>query len=346
MRADALDRLATVYRVQGKAALGFEYAEKAYFAALSAYGQDPKHPRVIASENVYGRALFEVDRTADAVRHLKQAAANGEDVYRQNGLYVQHLLGTLANIQQTQGEIREALANLRKASEADIGGVKLAPSYVAGQHAALARVYLAARRYADAEREYRIALDGLRKTPDANVVRVFDMEHAAALVGLGRDGEARAIVEPMVTGDPPRGQADRHALAVLARIEWRAGRLDLAASLAGRADDSAPARPRIRAIVAEARLLEGLVQLDRGQLAEARGTLETAESMRRSVESVLTPLGAEILVARGRVELAANRAGEAVSYLEQADRFWREFDRTHPDARDAAVWLSRARAAR
>ncbi len=346
LRADAFDSLATIYRVQGKPALGFEYAEKAYLAALHAYGRDPKHPRVIASQNMYGRALFEVDWTAEAVRHLKEAAANGEDVYRQNGLYVQHLLGTLANIQQAYGEVGEALINLRKASEADVGGVKLPPSYVAGQHAALARVYLAARRYADADREYRLALDGLRKTPDVNAVRMFEVEHAAALVGLGRDREARAMVEPMVTDSPPQGQADRLAMAVLARIERRAGRLDRAASLAARADDSAPARPRIRAIAADARLLEAVVQLDRGQLDEARGTLEAAESMRRSLEGVLTPFGAEILVARGRVELAAGRPAEAVSYLEQADGFWREFDRTHPDALAAASWLSRARAAR
>jgi serine/threonine-protein kinase len=346
LRADAFDSLATIHRVRGKAALGFEYAEKAYFAALSAYKQDPKHPRVIVTQNVYGRALFEVDRAAEAVKHLKEAAANGADVYRQNGLYVQHLLGTLANIQQAYGEIGEALTNLRKASEADIGAVKLAPSYIAGQHAASARVYLAARRYADADREYRLGLDGLRKTPDASVVRVFEVEHAAALVGLGRDGEARAIVEPLVTGDPPRSQADRHALAVLARIERRAGRLDRALALADRADEIAPARPRIRAVVAEARLLKGLVQLDLGQLDPARATLDAADSMRRSLEGVLTPLGADILVARGRGELAAGRPAEAVSYFEQADGFWRDFDRTHPDAREAATWLARARAAR
>jgi len=346
MRAEAFDSLATICRVRGKAAQGFEYAEKAYLAALAAYGQDPKHPRVIASQNVYGQALFEVDRTAEAVKHMKEAAANGADVYRENGLYVQHLLGTLANIQQAYGEIGEALTNLQKASEADIGGVRLAPSYVAGQHAALARVLLAARRYSDADREYQLALDGLRKTPDANIVRVFEVEHAATLVGLGRDGEARAIVEPLVTDAPPRGQTDRHALAVLARIERRAGRLDRAASLADRADDSAPARPRIRALVADARLLKALVQLDRGQLDEARATLDAAESMRRSLEGVLTPIGADILVARGRVELAAGRPAEAVPYLEQADGFWRGFDPTHPDSREAASWLSRARAAR
>ncbi|MEZ5287449.1 MAG: protein kinase [Vicinamibacterales bacterium] len=344
LRADAFDSLASIYRFKGRAELGFEFAEKAYFAALSAYGQDPKHPRVIAAQNVYGRALFEMDRTADAVRHLKEAAANGEDVYRENGLYVQHLFGTLANIQQAYGEIGPALDNLRKASAADIGEITLPPSYVAGQHAAIARVLLAARRYGEAEPEYTQAIALLRTGSNANATRVFQVEHAAALMGLGRSGEARAMIQPLITDAPPRTLADRHALVVLAQLERQAGRLDRATALLDRANDESPRNPRVRALMAVVAMERGRIALSRRDSADAHAAFEQAEAMRTSVEGVMTPVGADIRIGLGQVALAEGHAADAIAAFEEARDFWRAFAPDHADARDAEALLARARA--
>ncbi|MDH4067255.1 MAG: hypothetical protein OEW19_22870, partial [Acidobacteriota bacterium] len=224
---------------------------------------------------------------------------------------------------------------------ADVGDIVLAPSYVAGQHAALARVYLAARRYADALPEYARALDGLRKGKDANIVRVFEAEYAAALQGRGRDRESRAIAERLAGEGSPGTSWQRRALLVLARLEHRAGRLDRAMALLEQADEDAPRTARARVLVAEIRLQKALLLLDRRRLDDARAALRDADAMRRTVEGVTTPLAADILVGLGRVELAAGRRSDAVRFFTEADRFWRVFDPAHPDAREAATWLSR-----
>jgi len=344
---DAFEALSTIYRTQGKPALSLEYAERGYNAALSAHHHDPRHPKVVDTQNVYGRALFEMDRTAEAVAHLKQAVANGEEVYKENGLYVQHLLGTLANIQETYGEIKEALANLKKASAADIGHAALSDTYVASQSAVLARVYLAARHPAEALPLYQRAVDGFRKAGSARTAQTFDVERAAALVALGRIQEARAIAGPMVDPRPAQlNNISRQALLQLAIIEQRQGRPDRALDLLRDAEDPDLPNPRSRVNAARVRLQRARIFLDRRQVEDAFDELTRAKTVLETVEGVTTPLKADILICLGRVRLAQGRAPDAVASFEEAHAFWQAFDPTHADAREAASWLARARAER
>ena len=108
MRAAALGYFSAVYRTHRKRDLALANAEEAYRLLFQAHGRSSRDPRVIRAQNEYGRALFQVGQTANAVAQIKEAAVNAADVLRDDPMTLQHLLGTLANVQLVYGEIAEA----------------------------------------------------------------------------------------------------------------------------------------------------------------------------------------------------------------------------------------------
>jgi hypothetical protein len=57
-------------------------------------------------------------------------------------------------------------------------------------------------------------------------------------------------------------------------------------------------------------------------------------------EDGFEPNDAEILIGLGRAKLGLGRAAEALTFLEEADRFWRDFDPENRWAGEASLWLS------
>ena len=211
MRATALGYLSAVYRTHSKHDLALANAEEAYRLLYEAHGRSSRDPRVIRAQNEYGRALFQVGQTAKAVAQMKEAAVNAADVLRDDPMTLQHLLGTLANVQLVYGEIAEARVNFEQAVAMDLRGVRLSDTYRASQDGVKARILLAARRPAEALPFYERAVEGYRKSADTTNLLLLEAEYGETLGRLGRFREARALLERIAAGrrdrDPHRPSA-------------------------------------------------------------------------------------------------------------------------------------------
>jgi tetratricopeptide (TPR) repeat protein len=88
-----------------------------------------------------------------------------------------------------------------------------------------------------------------------------------------------------------------------------------------------------------------LTLLEIGMLRVELGNFDTAivpleEAGERLSEDGFEPNDAEILIGLGRARLGQGRPSEALPLLEEADRFWRDFDPENRWAGEASLWLS------
>ncbi len=339
-RAKALQMLSVVYRSRSKNEEALAPAEEAYRLLLDLHGGDGKQIDVITAQNDYGRALFQAGRTREAIIELKEAASRGRESLGDNPVLLQHLYGTLANVQLAYGEIKDAVANFEFAISLDLRGVKLSPTYLASQHVVRGRAFLAARRPADALAAYERAIDGYTRAGDTAVATLLRSERAEALVRLGRLAEAEADLTPIAAH---RGTemtpAVRRAVWLLGDIFRRRQQLDRALPLLREAAAFDPVTGRSRLDKAEFQVSLGLASLDRGALEAARETLTQAVAAFAANQGAMTPAHAEALVALARVHLAAGRPDDARPLVEQANAFWTAFDPRHAEALRAARLL-------
>jgi tetratricopeptide (TPR) repeat protein len=87
-------------------------------------------------------------------------------------------------------------------------------------------------------------------------------------------------------------------------------------------------------------LLEiGMLRVETGSYAQAIHALEEAGE-RFSEDGRMDPDDGEVLVGLGRARLGQGRASEALAYLEEADRYWKDFDPENRWAGEVQLWLS------
>jgi serine/threonine-protein kinase len=346
MRARALGYLSTAYRTQSKHELALTSAEEAYRVLRDAHGPSNRHPAVIRAQNEYGRALFQVGRTAEAVKQMKEAAANSLDVLRDDPMTVQHLFGTLANVQLLYGEIDEARVNFEKAVATNLRGVQLSDTYRASQDAVSARIRLAARRPAEALPFYLRAVEGYRKSADTGNLLQLETEYAEVLARLGRFAEARPLLERIVAAKHERlTPAERRAVWQLAVVERLDGHPDRAIAPLQDAVAFAPTSARSKLDKAQFQVDLGAALADLRRFDEARVVLEEARATIEAEQGAPTPLLADALVGLGRVHSAQARHQEALPVLDTAVRFWTGFDAENPAGGEAMLWLGRCQAA-
>jgi tetratricopeptide (TPR) repeat protein len=89
----------------------------------------------------------------------------------------------------------------------------------------------------------------------------------------------------------------------------------------------------------------GLNQVELGDYDPALATLQEALGSMKTVQAPPTPVWADALVGMGRAKVALGNGAEALPLLEEAERFWREFDAESRWAGEAALWLGRGYAA-
>jgi tetratricopeptide (TPR) repeat protein len=70
--------------------------------------------------------------------------------------------------------------------------------------------------------------------------------------------------------------------------------------------------------------------------------LEQARALFGELQPRVTPPHADALVGLGRANIETGRPDRALPLLEEADRFWRDFDPETRWAGEAALWLGRA----
>ena len=341
--ADAFSTASVAYRLRGRRELALANAEASYEAYAAHYGRDPRHPRIIQAQNMLGRALYDVGRTAEAIRHLKEAAVNGVAVYGRNGLYQQQLLGTLANVQLGYGEIKEALANIDHALRADLGGARVSDTYLGSQDGVHARAFMAARQPAAAIPKFERAIQRFSGNP-GGFLATTQVEYAAALLTLGRVADAKAVLEPLAARrSSPLSLLDRQVLVQLAAVDRLERRPARAIDRLREAAAFTPESGSARMTLAQARLNLGQLLLEARQVDEAEQHLREADALLQAMQGVVTPIRADVFVALGRVALARGDRATARARFDAARRFWQDFDATHEEARATARWLEAAR---
>jgi tetratricopeptide (TPR) repeat protein len=345
--AQAHRSLAVIFRTRSKHEQAIEHAALGYRLTGDLRGHDPWHPQVILAQNEYGRCLFQAGRTADSVAELQSAADYGQRTFRDNPIVLQHLLGTLANVQLAYGDLKGGIANLDASARLDMRGITLSPVYVASQHVVRARAFLAARQLDDAVTEFDRALAIAATTPDVNLVATLQTERAEALVRLGRDEEARRALDRIATGRGPNpSPAARRAVWLLGEIERRQGHDRDALALFREAASGPAATGRSKIDKGFFQLSMGFSLLALGEPEEARPVLDEARAALSAGAGKTTPAVANALVALGRAHLATGDNAAALPLLTEADLFWRDFAPRSTDAADAARWLAAARTSR
>jgi tetratricopeptide (TPR) repeat protein len=159
--------------------------EQAYRETLARYHSDPRHPRVIEAERLYGVALANAGQLEDALRHIRAAVTNASAMFgkdsRMSGLYNVDL----ARVELKHGDLTEALVHSSSAVEnvalhADIRSRRYADALAVRGDA-----LLAAGRTQDAVSDLRTAMEILNDTlgPAHPVTKAMaaNLAHALAL---------------------------------------------------------------------------------------------------------------------------------------------------------------------
>jgi choline-sulfatase len=204
--------LAKVYQVTGQVGPLEKHAQA---AALTAPGE---------GWEILATLRLEQGRTAEAAEAARRSLS--ADPSRVLAHYV---LGLVA---QRAGRCEEAVPEFHKAVEAQRRHKFLV---VPGLHSGLADCLARAGREADAEKEFRAEIETLPYTREGRVGL------AALYRSQGRDGEARAVLEGVVTANPRAG-ADEYGLIV--RTFSLLGDTGAARAWAARAHDRFPADRR------------------------------------------------------------------------------------------------------
>jgi tetratricopeptide (TPR) repeat protein len=245
------------------------------------------------------------------------------------------------------GEIQLALDNARQ--QLEILGTLAEPdsfTHVSARDR-YAMALLAARRAEQALGELTLTADGYRRArPGSKFLFSVEIARALALGCTGRVKEGRSEVERVLAALPAEPEAPLHRAlhvrGVLERMdgEGRAGLASQKAALEAVQPDAKAAYNRLP-ILAEI----GLGHLELGDPGQAAAALDEALAQFEAHQRRTTPPHADALVGLGRARLAQGKAADALPSLEQADRFWREFDAESRWAGEAALWLGRCYAA-
>jgi serine/threonine-protein kinase len=89
--------------------------ELSYRRAIERYQNEPRHPRIIEAERLYGRALANAGDLPDALRHIRTAVRNASAVFGDDSRMTGLSTVDLARVELKDGEIATALAHSNSA---------------------------------------------------------------------------------------------------------------------------------------------------------------------------------------------------------------------------------------
>jgi tetratricopeptide (TPR) repeat protein len=240
------------------------------------------------------------------------------------------------------GEIKQALENSRRAC--DIVAMHAKPdSYIyANQVYARGISLLAARRNKEALAELTTALSIFRRTigPSHDVTYAAQINRALALGYTGKMDEARQELDTLARRfQESKKESVSAVLHVLGVVKRLAGEYEEASRLQHSSLNSLQESARSgldrMSILTEA----GLNQLELGRYGAAISSFERALATFQSLQKRITPARADAMLGLGRARMAQGNTSEALPLLQQADRFWRDFDAGNRWAGESALWL-------
>jgi serine/threonine-protein kinase len=348
-RGEASARVAFAYGLIAQvAATGSAEQQRSLDAARKSYelfkqvypAGDKPHPQVFQAEQNYGVALLGNGRLREAAVHVAHALADARALYGDNNVMVGHYAARLGQIHLLQGELERGLREVR---EANAMLVKLDPAVTVAsagrlRSEALGALWLQRPQEAVAPLEQAVGI--LEKSRSARPLAMMRAELAIALVELGRDAEAAALldrIEPAGTTLPP----PERPLRARARLALARGDAAAAVPLLQQALEQAQAEPRKPFVV------DILLDLARASFllrdvdgADARAREAFMELDRTTV--TVTPQHAAAWAVLGRVDLEQGRGESAIRSLERAVRIGLDLAPASRATREHTVALGRA----
>jgi tetratricopeptide (TPR) repeat protein len=277
---------------------------------------------------------------------MSRALRDAIEVFGESGQTVGFIAGNLAAYQLKTGDVRGALENSNRSlaileRHAEPGSYPLAQTLTNR-----GVIWLAARRGAEALQDLTAAVEAFQALfgpshRDTIVTRIY---RAEALAYLGRTQEAQKELQPVEERSP---HVDNRS--------WALYVLGVVRRLAGDPEGALRAHEESLALIPEGRLVAlnqmrafsqiGLDQVELGRHDKALESLGRAQKLSDELRMLPHPAQVDVLVGRGRAHLARHEADRALPLLEEADRFWRDFDAGNRWAGEAAFWLGRCYAA-
>ncbi len=306
-------------------------------------GNAAKGAHVVRARALYARSLGDAGQLSVAATQIERVLADAEGLYGADGRTVAFHLHSLAGLQIRLGRLKDAVATANRAL-AIIEAHSTPESATLASFRNMVGAALLASRRADE------ALPPLSQARDT-AARVFGPTHentlatratvAMALGLAGRRAETDRELDRLVTDMKALGRDVPRVLIAAGTVHRLQGANDLAVDTlqrAAKATDDGLELAQIRAQL-------GLARLSQGHLDEARTALEDARRVLTELGVEMSPGLADVLVGLGRVHLAQRRPSDALPLFEEAHRFWQGFGPSLSDARVAATWLARCRAA-
>jgi eukaryotic-like serine/threonine-protein kinase len=318
-----------------------ESSEEAFKLMRELHANDLTHPKVIDSAMYYSRSLSEVGRFDEAAEVISNALENAIRIFGEDNRMVGELYSNAVPPDLQRGALKGAVDKARRSLAIYLREAKQDTRIHAYRLRLLGHTLLAARAH-DAvptlQEAVRLSSDG----DNGRGVLLGRASLGMALVHAGRikEGEAelRATIAAAAPNTRPYHQASRH-IGVTARLLKRN---DEAVHWLEQASSEENPNHLYGNELASVRAEFGLAKLALGDIAGADELFQRAEMLFSETEELrISPARADLLVGRARLELLRDNPVQALTMLEQADQFWRDFDGDNRGGGEAAYWLAR-----
>lgn len=321
-----------------------ETSRSAYRLAHEIHRSNLLHPNVMKARAAHGNAMAVAGHLNEGIALLDEARQNAAMLFGPESMTVAVYSQNLVDPQLRAGLVRDALVSSDRAMRI----YEKSSDHQSYTYISVQRLHgialLAARRMKEAlpvlnrcvETSQRVLGPSHRLTLENRALRARALGYNGALedAGLELDEVARAMqaAHLQTVYVPVRFQAllaqTRNDHAGALRLMQESLRLMKAGSAAG--------VWRGRALAEAA-----VSQLALNAVDDASQSLEEARTLLSDSDGRMHPDLADVYVGLGRVRMRQGKFAEAFELLENADKFWRDFDPGNRWAGEAALWLAR-----
>jgi len=331
-------QLAQAHLMAGQIPEALKVAKQANDSALASYGGGGRNALLVETEDVYGRALVDAGQLEEGIAHLQNSVTSAAAAFGENSGSVTTKLTWLARAQLKLGDLPASIASLqraRKAASNELEGARVAAS--------LGVALVGARQIDRAIEVLAQSVANLQHldTSETSWLPSATATYGTALALAGKTAEAERVLKANIAAKVQGAAlADTHngfGLLALQRGDAQAALTSYEQALQLAGPEDPPNRVRTAALTGL-----GLAHLELKNFDKAEATLQQADAANRKLYRRATPLGEDVVIARGRVALQQQRNSDALALFAQADKFWSEFAPASRWAEEAADWRKQA----
>jgi serine/threonine-protein kinase len=342
--ATALQQLSHVFTLTQRRQEAVLPARQAFELLRRLHAGDLAHPKLLEAAMYFAQSQHSAGDFEAASALYSDAVSRAAQVFGADSRVVGELLTAQISAETDRGNLDTAVRIARQSlailAEAERGsrihgnGVRL-----------LGTALLAARKFPEAELR-------LAEAVDLTVAAKTNLEAAHSRLNLGlalahseKFSEAQAVLEKVL--DKPVASASRaqhlamRNMGTLLRLQ---GRHEEALRWLDASIEGASIQPSHRGDLAHGLLEAGRARLALGEIEAAEKMLSRAKELFADVQrDRMTPARADLLVALGQLAMARNDCSSAAASLEQAHRYWQEYEPKSRWAAEAEALLRECR---